>query len=227
MNNYSCVIPFYNEGNRIIAVLDELVKVKAIGEIICIDDGSTDQTAELIKRTYPDIKVISLAANTGKTEAVRQGAEAAQGAYILLLDADLRNLNSSEIEAAIAAMQKDNAIDMLVLRRINAPWNIKLFRGDVLIPGERLLKTTDLLEAIRTERPARYQLEFALNKYMMSRHKKVYWMPSSALNTWPTTKLGFVRGLGKIISMQMNILSYVGFGNYVKQLLFFCRKRLA
>ena len=115
---------------------------------------------------------------------------------------------------------------MVVLQRINAPWNIKLLRGDVLVPGERILRKEDLEKILESYKPEGYQLEFAINNYMMNNNKKVYWMPSSALNTWPTTKFGFVKGMLKIIKMNKNILNYLGFANYIKQLLFFCRRKL-
>lgn len=220
------IIPFHNEGNRILTVLDEVQKMKSVAKVICIDDGSTDNATTTIKKNYPNVKVVSIPTNVGKTEAVRHGVELAKTEYVVLLDADLRNLKHREIDAAIQAMQNDSGKDMVVLRRINAPWNIKLFRGDVLIPGERVMKTEELREAIAIQKPTRYQLEFAINKYMLDNHKAVYWAPSSALNTWPTSKLGFAQGMRKIVAMQANILRYIGPLGYVKQLLFFCRKKL-
>lgn len=226
MNTCTCIIPVYNEGERILRVLDEVVKIKAINEIICVNDNSTDNTLELLRKYASNIKIISNRQNLGKTNAVAQGVQHSTGNYIFLLDADLRNLQYQEVENAVEKILKNPTIDMIILRRTNAPWNIKILRGDILVSGERVLRKTDLENTIKTLRPERYQLEFAINKYMMLNNKNVYWVKSSALNTWPTSKFGFVEGMKKIILMNQNILNYLGFLNYLKQFLFFCRNKV-
>ncbi|MEK9208965.1 MAG: glycosyltransferase family 2 protein [Patescibacteria group bacterium] len=226
MYKCTCIIPVYNEGSRILRVLNEVARIKSIDEIICVNDSSTDNTLELIKKYHFNIKVVTTPKNLGKTGAIKEGLQVSTGDYILLLDGDLRNLQHQEVENAVTNILKDPAVDMIILRRINAPWNIKILRGDILVSGERLLRKEDLKNILKNLKPEKYQLEFATNKYMMMNNKKVYWMPSSALNTWPTTKFGFAIGMNKIISMNQNILAYLGFVNYLKQLLFFCRQKL-
>ncbi|MBI4028879.1 MAG: glycosyltransferase family 2 protein, partial [Candidatus Blackburnbacteria bacterium] len=140
----TCIIPFFNEYDRILKVLDEVLKVKLIDEIILVDDGSTDSTTEIVKKHYPSLKILNNLRNLGKTGAIKIGLQQAKGDYILLLDADLRNLNYNEIEAAITKIRDGRGIDMIVLRRINAPFFIKLVRGDILVSGERILKKEDL-----------------------------------------------------------------------------------
>lgn len=226
--NCTCLIPFFNEHDRILNVLDQVARVKSINDILCVDDGSTDGTAKLIKKHYPNIKLISNAKNLGKTETIKIGLKHSHNNYVLLLDADLRNLNYQEINDAVVKIQGNVEIDMIILRRINAPLLIKLNRGDTLLSGERILKKEDLKKILKDEndKPKGFQLEFAINKYMMDNHKKVYWMQSSALNTWPIQKRGFLKGLYAIFSMQVNILSYIGFKNFIFQELFFCKRRL-
>lgn len=221
----TCIISFFNEGKRIGKVLDEVVKVKNIDEIICIDDGSTDGASEFIKKNYPKIKLIINPKNSGKTEAIKVGLDHAKGEYILLLDADLRNFKGSEVEKAVKRTLENRA-DMVILRRVNAPWIIKLNRGDTLLSGERILKKDDFKKLLEIKKPKGYQLEFAMNQYMTDYHKKVFWMPSSALNTYPQHKRGFVKGMYRIVSMQANILSYIGLRNFIRQELFFCTKEL-
>mgnify|MGYP001587011291 CR=1 FL=1 len=226
--NCTCLIPFYNERNRILKVLDQVVKIEAIDEILCVDDGSTDGTAEIIKEYYPNLKILRNSKNLGKTETVIVGLQQVKEEYILLLDADLRKVNYKEIQDAVVKIQANEDVDMVVLRRVNAPLFIKLVRGDVLLPGERILRKVDLQKILedKLDKPSGFQLEYAINQYMMVNHKNVYWMPSSALNTYPMQKRGFLKGLYAIISMQINILSYIGLKNFIFQELFFCRKKL-
>lgn len=90
----SVVIPAYREVNRIestvAALRSGLAEVAASGgvEIIVVDDGSDDGTADAARRAGPDV-VIELPANQGKGAAVRAGVRAATGATVAFTDADL------------------------------------------------------------------------------------------------------------------------------------------
>lgn len=89
----SVVIPAYNEESRLPKMLNEaldyLAKQIFDYEIIVVDDGSSDQTAEVAKQySEKTIKVIKLSQNQGKAEAVKQGIMAAQGELVLFADAD-------------------------------------------------------------------------------------------------------------------------------------------
>ena len=78
------------------------------------------------------MKFIRLNKNVGKSGAILEGLKQAKGNFILLLDADLRNLNHIEINNAIKAIGETSDVDMLILRRIKAPLLVKITRGDVL-----------------------------------------------------------------------------------------------
>jgi len=90
------VVPAFNEEYRIRYCATELAryfrKRRRPFEIIFVDDGSRDRTAEeaeKISRRLKEVKVISYARNRGKGCAVRTGVLAAKGGRILILDADL------------------------------------------------------------------------------------------------------------------------------------------
>src|SRR5574338_1520531 len=94
----SVVIPAYNEsarlGNTLRAVVDYLAQNVPGGEVIVVDDGSTDNTADLARQVFKDSKglrtsVISYKSNLGKGRAVRLGLLAARGEVALFSDADL------------------------------------------------------------------------------------------------------------------------------------------
>ncbi len=61
-------------------------------EVIVVDDGSTDQTKELVQeeiQRYPELKLLVNDQNSGKGYSVKRGALAATGDWMLFLDADL------------------------------------------------------------------------------------------------------------------------------------------
>ncbi len=94
----SIVLPIYNEEESLPHLLDELrPSLEKIGlpfEIICIDDGSKDNSfAELKKLHQQDerVRVIRLRRNFGQTAAFAAGFNRARGEIIITMDADLQN----------------------------------------------------------------------------------------------------------------------------------------
>jgi glycosyltransferase involved in cell wall biosynthesis len=219
----TCLIPCYNERNRIAQVLDVVTKVSGIQQVICIDDGSSDNTATMVSRQWPTVQVIRLSQNRGKAAAIRYGLQFVQHELVLLMDADLQELNGAELEKAISAFQSTTSIDMLILRRIRSPWFVRWYRSDILLSGERLLRRNDL-EEILAQPVARYQLEVAINRFMIKRHKRVRWMPWSAMNTYKVDKLGVLEGSRREFKMYVEIVDYVGFVHMLVQLSSFTRK---
>ena len=221
----TCIIPFYNEKPRIFNVLNEIIKVKNISKIICVDDGSTDNTSDMIKTNYPKVKLIKLKNNTGKSNAIKQGLKHSITSYVILIDADLNNLIIKEIDYAINIFHSNN-LDMLILRRIKTkPIYIKMLRGDLLLSGERIVKK-NLLDIFFELNPKRYQIVLLLNKFIMNSKMKTGWISQSAVNTFKYKKSNLVKGIIGDLVMYYDILKGVGLFNYIRQVLFFCRKQI-
>ena len=93
MTKISILIPAYNEQDTIITVLEKIYRQSIDGfepEVIVIDDGSKDNTIQLVE-SRPELytKFIKQAVNRGKGAAVRAGLKEATGDYVLFQDADL------------------------------------------------------------------------------------------------------------------------------------------
>ena len=89
----SVVIPAYNEAEGIQAALEQVAayfRSRAIAaEIVVVDDGSTDGTAELASTAPVSARVMVNDRNRGKGYSVRRGILSAQGRYVGFTDADM------------------------------------------------------------------------------------------------------------------------------------------
>jgi glycosyltransferase involved in cell wall biosynthesis len=84
----SIVVPAYNEAATIQEVLSRVSAVPFRTEVIVVDDGSTDGTADLVA-AVDGVRLIRRPQNAGKGAAVRDGIAATTGAIVLIQDADL------------------------------------------------------------------------------------------------------------------------------------------
>jgi glycosyltransferase involved in cell wall biosynthesis len=109
---YSIVIPAYNESQRLALSLDKILRHIAEqrwqAEIIVVNDGSTDDTAEIAAkyiRQNPTIRLLNNPGNRGKGYSVRNGMIEARGDILLLTDADL-SAPIAEAQKLFAAIGK-------------------------------------------------------------------------------------------------------------------------
>lgn len=95
---YSVVIPLKNEESNIPELIAELEPVMASlhksWELLCIDDGSTDQTMQILSKLAkekPYLQIISFDKNYGQSSAFDAGFRAARGDLVITLDGDRQN----------------------------------------------------------------------------------------------------------------------------------------
>jgi dolichol-phosphate mannosyltransferase len=90
--SFSVVVPLYNEEANL-PILQEELRVALSGldyEIIFVDDGSVDHTAERIE-SAPNIRLIRFEKNSGQSAAIYAGLTAARSATAVIIDGDLQN----------------------------------------------------------------------------------------------------------------------------------------
>ncbi|MCS6825785.1 MAG: glycosyltransferase family 2 protein, partial [Caldilinea sp.] len=95
MATFSVVIPAYNEEDGICEIVQRVLAtreaLRKVGfdelELIVVDDGSKDRTAELV-RVQPGVTLVQHARNSGYGAALKTGFAAASGEWIGFLDAD-------------------------------------------------------------------------------------------------------------------------------------------
>jgi glycosyltransferase involved in cell wall biosynthesis len=120
----SCVIPCFNEAanlDQLLAQLEEiLARTRLDWEILVIDDGSTDNTAE-VARPWCELRgfrYLSLSRNFGKEAALTAGLKAANGAAVIFLDGDLQH--SPQLIATMVARWQDGADVVYTVREERA-----------------------------------------------------------------------------------------------------------
>jgi len=111
----SIVIPVFNENESALHFYDELKKslegMRMKCEIIFIDDGSRDNSLDILKKLKEKdqrISVFSFRNNLGKAEALTLGFQKAKGDYIVTLDADLQD-KPKEISKLLKEMKQGNS----------------------------------------------------------------------------------------------------------------------
>ena len=95
----SVIIPAYNEENTVARVVEVIRKVSCVDEIIVVNDGSSDNTAQ--EASGAGAIVINHEVNKGKGEALYTGYKHAECDIIAFIDADIHNLTSKKVEAMI------------------------------------------------------------------------------------------------------------------------------
>jgi glycosyltransferase involved in cell wall biosynthesis len=126
----SVVIPVYNEEENLPHLWPELRAVlDGLGrsfEVVFVDDGSRDRSAEIIRgfrEVDARVRLVRLKANAGETAATDAGFKAARGRWVVTMDADLQN-DPHDIPALLAHLDRWDAV---------TGWRVDRGDGDSLV----------------------------------------------------------------------------------------------
>lgn len=141
----SIVVPVYNEARTVAEVIDRLlvIELPAPREILVVNDGSTDNTREVLDQlpVRPELRIIHAAKNGGKGSAIRTGFALATGTIVAIQDADL------ELDPAQLAVLVQPILDgrtqvvcgsRFLAGRPDAPW-LSILANQVLTGVTNLL----------------------------------------------------------------------------------------
>jgi glycosyltransferase involved in cell wall biosynthesis len=188
----SVVIAALNEAPRIARVLEVVTKSPLIDEVLVVNDGSTDNTSEVVKKF--NVKLIENKQNIGKTLSVKKGVESSKNELIMLLDADLVGLSLRSIED-LARPVLSGETDWSISLRDNSLRMMRLLGID-WISGERVIPKTLLKDPLIWSRPEiGFGLETLMNKSLLKRGKTFHAVRlQGVINTRKSEKVGLLKG---------------------------------
>ena len=107
--NVSVVIPNYN-GARFLNECLKSINRKTVLEIIVIDNGSSDESIDIILKNHPDVILIKNERNCGFAKAVNQGILRARGEYVFLFNNDAILANDYVIGKLVSEIESEDNI---------------------------------------------------------------------------------------------------------------------
>jgi glycosyltransferase involved in cell wall biosynthesis len=211
-HSVTAIVPAYNEEATVGEVIKVILSSPLVNELICINDGSEDETLAEINKFESEIEIINLAQNKGKGFAMTQGIKQAEGDILLFLDADFTNLTTKHIEQILEPVLHNQCrvvMGILEVKPIH-----KIFEN---LTGQRVYYKSDLLPHLEYISQSKYGVETYLNGVFNKKETKKVVIPgllslpkyrkfdqNTALNTYLKESVDIVRVLldKKYISMR-------------------------
>ncbi len=166
----SVVIPVFNEEKTVAKVVAAVLEWNRAREVICVDDGSSDKSQEILKEFGDKIKVINLEKNHGKGFAMAAGIEAAAGEVIIFTDSDILNLCEKHLNDLLDPIL-NSGFSAVIGVAANEKGRYK-FPIDVFVSGQRAYLKEILLPYLSRIAKAGYGVEIFLNRLVSKKKKK-------------------------------------------------------
>ncbi len=189
----TAIVPAYNEGPRLAAVLRVLTSYPAFDEVIVVDDGSTDNTSRVARR-WP-ARYLRLAANQGKGRAMDHGVRAARGEVIFFCDADIEGLTHAALDRVIRPVVEQR-VDMFIGMHNRPIYLLRFILTFIpLLGGVRALNR-DLWHQVPDWYKDHFKIEAALNFYAIHYGRGLaYTVFPELAQTIKEQKYGWLEGL--------------------------------
>lgn len=155
----SAIVPVFDEETTVGGVVHALLNNALIDEVICINDGSSDNSLAILKTFEGRITLVNLEQNRGKGYALAAGVREAKGEIVAFFDADLVNLSDRYIETLLAPILDNHT--RAVLGYPTKDSVLPTVFAD--LTGERAYYRQDLLPFLAPMETSRFGVEVLLN----------------------------------------------------------------
>ena len=204
----AAVVPALDEEKNISGVLKVLLDSKDLDEVIVVDDGSADKTAEISRLSGARVISLPKKGGSGKANAMKQGIKNTDADVISFFDADLVGLTKEHISSIVRPIMAGKA-DMVV--GVRGRWGglpkmiAKIFPL-LAIGGERAVKR-HILENLPEEFMHGYSVEIGLNFYCRRKNIPVVYADLKGLTmVVKEKKWGLWKGFAGRVKMTMQII---------------------
>ncbi len=202
----SMVLPLYNEEQNICGVLRFIRTLDFVDEVVAVDDGSTDRTADLVRSGgWSSVRLIQRASNGGKTKAVIKGVDAARYDTILLFDGDLTGVTYAEMKLLLARHRQ--GYDLAVMHYGGQRFLSQRFvDASPAVSGVRVLARKHFARIGFLEGD-RFQLDQRITDYFMDNGFRIAIVNSPGLRTpSKSDKYGFWKGFPLDVKARWEVL---------------------
>lgn len=202
----AAIVPAFNEEATIGNVLRVLLAAKELDEVIVVNDGSTDKTAEISLAS--GVRIVVLPQRKGKGNAMREGAKHTSAQIIAFFDADLIGLSPEHISQLINPILKQEAKMVIGVRERLGKIPSAVIKIDPLlaIGGERALKRS-IFENLPQKFTQNFAIEMALNYYCQVNKFPVSYVKLKGLNiVIKERKLGLLKGFWERLKMTWQLI---------------------
>lgn len=201
-NRVTAIVPSYNERPRIGGVLQALLGARHISEVIVVDDGSSDGTADFVKKMFPSVNCLVNETNRGKAFSMNRGVEESSCDIIFFCDSDLTGLTPEIVDAIIEPVT-NYKYDMFIGLANNIMQ--KSFLPFALNSGQRAIRK-ELWEKLPAFYKHRFRIEVGLNylaRYCSRKGMGYRVMPY--YNTLKEKKYGFFEGQRQRFGLNIDV----------------------
>jgi len=183
LENLTIIICSFNEEKTICDVVKACRLYNEGCEIIVVDDGSKDNTEQLLLNLNKliEFNYIKLPENRGKSYAMAIGVENASNDTLLFFDADSIGIRKEHFDDLLMPI-KENQADMVLGHTAAIVINLKLtpFKA---FTGERVLLKKDIMPILDEIRNTRFGIETYINLYFQTHEKRIKYVYLEGLRT--------------------------------------------
>lgn len=195
------VIPAFNEAGTIGAIIETAVASNLFAEVLVVDDGSTDATAELARQA--GATVISLGGNQGKAAAMWQGLISVNTFLVMFWDADLIGTSSKHFKALISLMSSRYTNQMIIgvvpglSQRLVSAWS-----------GQRITRCAVVREFFACHQHLKgFSVDSQLTNWAIEKGVRIEYVPLSHIkHLKKIAKRGWLKGIIQYLKMWGQVL---------------------